>query len=310
MYKQIEQNLVGLLMDKIPTNVKAASFLMDFLGLKREAAYRRLRGETSFSVEEIIRLSMELGVSLDRAIVQNEQIQNEQNQDDEGQFLASLDRLNKLFSQSGQNHVHIAINSFDPVLLVHFDMLFKFSYYRWLHHSRQVPSIINFSQIVIPPRAKQLQEQLCASMTQLYKTSIILDNNVFLSLIKDVKYSYIKHLITEQEKELLKEDLFGLVDLYQQFAEIGYLGSNALSIYQSPHLSIDTNFGLLCSANNNHSIYRLNGVHEIVVNNSKNFDLLKSEFIFFENRAVNITQSNEIIRLEFFNQQRQYIRDL
>jgi hypothetical protein len=305
MHKKTYSNLVKQLLERVPNNVKAVAYLMDVLELGSEAAYRRLRGEVPFSAEEIIRLSIELGVSIDSVINQNDESQN-----DEGAFFSSLNQLCNLLSKSGKNQVHIAINSFNPVLLVSFDTLFKFSYYRWQHRIRQISPTLTFSKLVMPAREKQLQGKICLAIHQLSKTSIILDNNVFLNLIKDIKCFYLKQLITEEEKEVLKNELVGLVDQYQQYSETGLLELNPITIYLSVHLSICTDSGLIYSGNKYQSLYRLNEAHDIVVNNPTNFDLLGSEFAFFKNQAVNITLSNEIKRLEFFNNQRQYISEL
>ena len=67
MKKNLNSVLIAIVLDKIPTTIKPVSYLMELLNLSRESAYRRLRGEISFSFEETAKLSTALDFSVDRS---------------------------------------------------------------------------------------------------------------------------------------------------------------------------------------------------------------------------------------------------
>ncbi len=62
-------SFVSYLKKAIPSNVNMADEVAEILQLSADSAYRRLRGETDFSVEEIVLLARNYNVSLDSALM-------------------------------------------------------------------------------------------------------------------------------------------------------------------------------------------------------------------------------------------------
>lgn len=58
----------------LPKNIPIANTLADLLNISKEGAYRRLRGETSFSLEEALNLRKAFGISLDELTGSTEQV--------------------------------------------------------------------------------------------------------------------------------------------------------------------------------------------------------------------------------------------
>jgi hypothetical protein len=305
MEEKAYEYLVNSLINHIPKNLNSSYYLADLLGLSRESANRRIRGDIPFTVSEVILLSKTLDISLDDIISPNNA-----NQSSDEQFSSSIYQLSNLMFLSGENQIILAINSFHPILLAHFDLLFKFLYYKWTNLVSNKAPLTGFSDIVLPSNILQIQKQTRKGLEHIHKTMLILDGNVFLHLVKDIQYHYLKKLITQEEKERLKEEMFRLVDLYQQISKTEYLGANTVSIYISVYLPVTSNIGLIQTENGYLSIHRRNDIRYSVINNPNTCDLLKAEFDFLKNQSVNITQSNEIMQLEFFEQQRKHIETL
>ncbi|MFV0328965.1 MAG: helix-turn-helix domain-containing protein, partial [Dysgonomonas sp.] len=66
--KNINAIIIQKIIDSIPPNMKLAEFLMDKLGLCKESAYRRIRGDVAFTIEQIMHVSLELGFSIDELV--------------------------------------------------------------------------------------------------------------------------------------------------------------------------------------------------------------------------------------------------
>jgi len=64
---------VELILKKIPAKFSPVDYLMQTLDLKKGAAYRRIRNQVPFTFGEIIKLSSNLGFSLDEIIKQIKQ---------------------------------------------------------------------------------------------------------------------------------------------------------------------------------------------------------------------------------------------
>ena len=57
MTMNLNKIVLTKILDIMPENLKPVTLLMDVLDIGKESAYRRLRGEKPFSMEEIYKLS-------------------------------------------------------------------------------------------------------------------------------------------------------------------------------------------------------------------------------------------------------------
>ena len=65
MTMNLNKIVLTKILDIMPENLKPVTLLMEVLDIGKESAYRRLRGEKPFSMEEIYKLSLVLNFSLD-----------------------------------------------------------------------------------------------------------------------------------------------------------------------------------------------------------------------------------------------------
>ena len=68
MTMNLNKIVLTKILDIMPENLKPVTLLMEVLDIGKESAYRRLRGEKPFSMEEIYKLSLVLNFSLDEII--------------------------------------------------------------------------------------------------------------------------------------------------------------------------------------------------------------------------------------------------
>ncbi|WP_193217773.1 MULTISPECIES: helix-turn-helix domain-containing protein [unclassified Imperialibacter] len=66
----IQASFLGQIRLKLPANIAFAEELADLLNISRDSAYRRIRGETLLSIEEVTLLSNKFGISLDALLAQ------------------------------------------------------------------------------------------------------------------------------------------------------------------------------------------------------------------------------------------------
>ncbi len=68
MFEDIQQKFLLQIKSKVPVNYSFAEVLSDDLGISTDSAYRRIRGETELSFDELRKLCVKYGVSLDAII--------------------------------------------------------------------------------------------------------------------------------------------------------------------------------------------------------------------------------------------------
>ncbi|GHT52040.1 hypothetical protein FACS189440_21630 [Bacteroidia bacterium] len=309
--KQLYDLLVVHLLNHIPKGFKASSYLMELLGLGRESVYRRIRGDMSFTAEEIIKIAVSVNASIDDIVDSNKLFQNTVAKDlkliETGAwpriFQSLLEPLyDRVLSREPKGMI-LAINSFHPVFFVNFPLLFKFGYYQWLCQNSEDFPAQTFSELFFPSELEKLKEKIGTGIRQTDKMEIILDVHVFENLVRDIQYYHYKKLITNEERLLLKEELSGLINHYEQIAKKGDSGFIYLSIY----LSIYSNKGLVQLGDFCQSIFRLNTISQIILNDPQLCEIQKRELNYLKRQSIGITQQNEIMQSEFFEKQRRHI---
>lgn len=202
--------IIEKITENIPYNLKIVNYLMDILGLGREAAYRRIRGQIPFTLDEVIKLSVDLNFSVDEIIKE----------------------MYLYFNQLAMNHVNadnneiiIAQNRIFILALFKYKELLRFVYYKWMHQRREVSMDYKFSEVVIPETITSVAEEYLKISASLENVSVIIDSQMYMNMIKEIQYYYKRKLITEEEIEILKISLLEHLKKEEEILRTNYSSS-------------------------------------------------------------------------------------
>ena len=81
-----------------------------------------------------------------------------------------------------------------------------------MHQMTDVPLNYLYSEVVIPKEIKESCERMSFLNTKIRKLSLIVDNNLYLNLIKEMQYFYVRGLLNEIELDTLKVELHKYLD--------------------------------------------------------------------------------------------------
>jgi hypothetical protein len=315
MKTDINHKIVELVLKNIPPNVKPVSFLMKHLDLSRESAYRRIRSEIPFSIEELSHLSVHLNFSIDNVMngIKKDRASFDFTPGTSDSYSAFLSMLQK-------NYIHVkslaeakdletlmAFNRLSPICQVFHDQIFKFIYYQWLHQNRETSSNFTFSELSLPPDLTIWQKKIQTEIRKITNNTVILDPNIFLNLIQDVTYYYQRNLINKDELTAIKSEIADLIQLYETMARTGVLGPGAcIYLYLSP-LCIGANIGYSYYDGIHEAFFWTFTVNPIRIYNSEICLIQKKWLCSLKRQSTLISQSNEILQTEFFNTQRNYL---
>jgi hypothetical protein len=311
----INEIIVGLVLRNIPRNIKPVVYLMELLGLSRESIYRRMRKEIPFSIEEITKLSLTLGFSIDEIIegCKKERmffdLQIPTNFSDTYIWLFQTYNAYVQILQNVKNStVLMSLNHLPPLFAGFHDNLFKFFYYKWLTENMEDISRYFFSELVIPPELAVLRKKLFSSLKDMGSVTIIFSPHIYLSTIKDIQYFYRRKLLTDEDLALLNKDILDLVDLTEKVAQTGIFNSNIhIDFYLSQlHIHSDTMYLQYGDVKETH--YWIYTANPMIVRNSEICGMQKKWFQSLKKQSTFITQSNEILQTEFFDMQREYVK--
>jgi len=312
----INKLLIADILSKIPENKKPVHYLMDLLGLSIESAYRRIRGEIPFTFNEITKLSLSLGFSVDKLI--------NKDKSDNAYFDMMVDKdaeRSEVFYQilvQYDNHVQNLYNAkktasimswshLPPIFQIWYDNIFRFTYYKWLHQANEIPSNLNFSEIIVPDKIKLIQNKLKEYMRSNNNNLFIIGPHMFLNLINEIKYYYRRKLISNKELVLLKDDVRHLIDLLESIVREGVYDEKAKSDFYLSTLEIESNNSYISYDGNEVCYFWVYSLPPLSIRNPDVCAIQKKWLESLKKYSVLITKSNEILQTEYFFKQYEYL---
>lgn len=311
------KRLIASIKLAIPGNVKILYYLMNLLSLGREAVYRRLRGEVMFNMDELIKISNDLNISLDDII--NRQKKDAGNVSFETRMIVS-DSLENTFQRVAESYIElhriarqstnakliIAANMIPFQLFLEYKTLAKIPSYKWLYQTKAIENKLPFSEYKISDEIANLAHEFIKE-SKTIDTEYIFDCNTFTSHIKDIIFFSKLNLITKPEIIQLKKDLLDLINNLETKAATGRLGaSSKISVYISS-INIESSCSLIKSDSSLIAHFRVYGIGGIT---SFDRQLLEAHQVWIESMkrySILITGSADLIRKEYFNQQRKTV---
>ena len=307
------------ILSNIPPRVKPIDYLMETLDISRESVYRRIRGDISFTLEEIAKLSVELDFSIDELIMKDMpsrvffNLHTTATQDPSDIYVAIYQRyFNDTFGIATNKDIEsvMVLNQIPPEFILYFNHLFKFSYYRWMHQHQESSLKYFYSDVVLPDKLISLQHKAIDSMKKIKNNTVIIDSDIFLNLIMEIQYYYKRRLINESEFLSLVNDLSGLINMMENIAQTGSYGSDSRCNFYLSSLNIDSCSRYIKYDDQMKSIFFVNSIEPVTIINSNLCTMHKKWLDSMRKYTTLITQSNEILQVKYFNKQRATIEEI
>lgn len=300
--------------------VQIVPFLTELLNIGKESAYRRLRNEVFYTMDEVYVLSVKLNFSID-------EIFKEVNSNDIDGLFTSSDNANILPEDDYIEMMKSYIKVFDIIedndksaksfytgnripnsTILDYPLLNKLRYIEWIHKSDKLPINSKFSDIIIPTKVHDINIKYIELNKKLNKTIMIFDENIISAIINTIKFYFKRNLLSESELIDMREELLLLT---KDLGEMLQTGKNKYGkecfIYLSD-LNIESNTMLLQSNKRTSIFWTSAGKRPMILNDSKLYNEQKRWINSFLNFSVLITCSNELLQAEFVNKQYKLIK--
>ena len=316
MNHQLQENLIATIREKIPKGKNLTTYLSEKLVLGRESVYRRLRGEINFTFEEIAALSLDLGFSLDNivGVKKNENalfnIHMLQESDYFDIYINKMTEYGRMFRKmckQPNTKARMAINMVPYFFAIGYQNLSRFRIYKWVHQNQKVGSNDMFSEFVLPEKITKTHKTFYEDTQMVPEITLIMDDNVFWSITKDIEYFMKRGLLTKDDVCALQTELHEMVDMLEQLSTDGASLSGAkVSIYISS-VDIEASYLHFESDNFQFSQVRIFSISAIDSYNKGLCNIQKEWIESLKKYSVLISKSGEIQRFEYLKKQREYI---
>ena len=319
MNSQIQNNLIETIREKVPQEKNIAVYLADKLALGRESVYRRLRGEIYFTFEEIATLSLDLGFSIDNIIgtQKNENalfnIHMLQNTNYLDIYMNKMMEYGEMFRKMGDKpntKARISVNTLPYYFHVGYENLSRFRIYKWLHQNQKIGANDKFAEFELPEEIEETHKTFNQDIQKIPDITIIMDGNIFWSATKDIAYFMDRELLSENDVQMLQNELLNIIDVLEETATKGVSKSDArVSIYIS---SVDLEASYLHFENEEQHFSQVR-VFSISAIDSDNEGLCRIQKEWIESLkkySVLISKSGEVQRYKYMNRQREIVKNI
>ena len=313
------QRFISSLQDKIPYRATLVNTIADILAIDKDAVYRRLRGDVSFSFLEMSSIAKSIGVSLDKVAG----IENTQSRPSEMNIINHINPVEKDYEMF-EEHVNLfktikddpnskimdASNLLPYFLYFDYDYLTRFHIFRWNNISTS-GNILPFHEISIPERMRDLQKDLSIYAKQFSSTLCILNYQIFQRLVSNVKYYFKIRLINEFDVSIMKNDLIAFLNTMERLAVTGKNEETGKEVFiYISDLASDANYCCLKSKKDNVAIFKTFIANETISFDEEVFNTVNAWISSLQRTSTLISVSGEKYRAEFFDKQRETILSL
>jgi hypothetical protein len=242
-----------ILLEKFPKKADLVEALGELLCIERPAVYRRIRSDVPFTANEVAIMAAKWNISLDDLVgIYSGQVAFQMSPinyyqpstQDIINLINVTDRLNELKDMTNSEYF-VVCNNLARSLSAGFRTLYKFNVFKWGYEFSNEPNI-PFANIVIPQEIQDIVTSYSRNMKDMGTTSIILDHFLFDNLVREILFFHSIMLITDEEKEMLKQDLIALMNYLLEIANTGAFPEtkNKVYLYIST-LNVNTNYSYM-----------------------------------------------------------------
>jgi len=314
--KELFEELVQIIKQATPAGVTPVDMLISIIPMSKEAAYRRLRHEISFTFEEVVKIAKELGVSLDGMIdLPQKNRYNVQMTCVGGEDLIELYRnsfeeiiagLKKLKTCSNPA-IYLFTNKLFPFShTFKYDMIAKFRLYKWTYLRDEVIIPTKMHEINVPSDIMRVENELFREMMNIPLNYICIPELMQI-YVRDIKQCQKINLITDEEVLRLKNETFGLLDDLERDATNGVNQNNVPFNMFLCNSNFDASY--LCFAGDEYKVVstQLFGAGFYFFKDARIIDRMTNWINILIKNSTLVSISGEKQRLEFFRNQRMIV---
>ena len=314
-----EDDFIETLYEKYPKRSNLIRVLMDLLELEREAVYRRLRKDVAFSIQEMMTISSAWNISLDKIAGINsgkipflmQRINYADPSKEEMKILKQIVQKIKWMKDFPESEYMFICNKLPRQLHAGYKYIHQFYLFKWDYQYGENKKVTPFAQTNISEEKVQLDVEYYQAVKQVPTSNFILDRQLFDYLVNDIRYFYSIKLISDQEKELIKNDLYNILDYLIEVANMGYYPETKqkVNMYVS-QLNVDTNYSYIYTSEFHTCFIHAFEKHELHTYNSDMVENFRTWMQAKKRTATQISEVDERSRVTFFAQQRRYVDGL
>lgn len=313
-------NLLKAIRQNLPEGMTPIDLLMDILGIGKEAAYRRVRGDVPFTLRETALIAERLKLSLDcianinpgRVLFELRPQKfyfEEESVEEYKPLQAFLDSL-RIASKQPDSEFTFSSNTFPQFPGHMFYQLFKYTTFKYMYENENVRSVKPYNEISVPEKFFKLNRDIILETMNLKETTFLFYISFLDNIISELKYFLGIQLIDNTDIELIKNDLHSFIDFIEELTSEGrFKTGNKVNVFIS-NVRFDVSYSFIQANDYILSMIGAFTVNHLTASDEASLYKMKNRIQALKRVSDLISESGEIKRIQFINKQREIINTL
>lgn len=234
---------------QLPKNENPVHYLVKILSMSKETAYRRIRNQIPFSINEVAVIAEYFNLSVD-------QLLNIKSEDDsffnrnfnlgwtpeDVYFNLLKNEIETMESLSASANIKItaALNRI-PFRLLPYPLLFKLDYCHYLYSTGKISLMTSrFSDSEVPSTVDDLRTKAAACLSRLSPVTCIIDSMLYSNTIRKVHYYHRLGFVSGEDLKRLQAELFELLEMYETLLRNGKSSTGSNYIFYYSFFNLDS----------------------------------------------------------------------
>ncbi|MDR2914937.1 MAG: hypothetical protein LBV74_08925 [Tannerella sp.] len=304
---------------KIPQKTAIVNTLAEILNIDKEVISNKLQSEIPFTFDEAMKISRQLGISLDNLEISTSSIlkpskfrQIEYINPAESDFalLKEMTKILKSFKKFPDPEAGEITNILPQPLYLTYEYISRFYLFNWKYQSNRQNKPTPYKDIIISDKLKKAQNEY-VKWAKILHAEYIFDRLLFHYLVTEIKYFYYIGLITNEDILLIKQDLLKILEEIDTLSCTGFFKETgkSVNIYVSD-VNISTNYIYVATPDYQLTIIKAFIINGIASTDKQTFEELKSWMKSVKQQSTLITRCGDKDRIDFIEKQQRIIESL
>jgi len=244
------QNFNAKIVDSITKhsseNKSLVNSLMKMFPMSKESAYRRIRNQIPFSIEEAIAIAEYLNLSIDELL--GFQSGNNIDSNTDGTPLDIYSNLLAYDIETMENllaaknvKITAAVNQM-PFRFLPYKSLFKLDYCHCMYSRGKISLITSgYADIEIPPVINTLHDKSVSFFNRLDNIACVIDSTIFSNIVTMIQYYNRLKFISDEDLQILQAELFDLLEKYERLLSAGKNSAGSEYVFYYSFFNIEPN---------------------------------------------------------------------
>jgi len=317
--KDFNTKIINAIIKHSSNRISTVNYLTETLAISKESAYRRIRNQIPFTIEEVIAIAKYFDLSIDQLLDltsgSNPLISKYFNTELEpvdvycDLLKGDIDIMEKLLASNNMK-ITATMNRI-PFRFLPYKSLFKFEYFHYLYSIGKISLMTLFSDIKLPSQINNLHDKCVTYFSHMDNFICIVDSIAYSNIIQKIQYYHRLKFISTEDLRILQTELFELLAKYENLLHNGKNNTGSNYTFYYSLFNLESNIVFI--EYDNDSLLQLWVYPEspiIIKNNPQINDIQKMWIESKIRNSVLITKTADIQQIEMLREIYRQISDL